>query len=286
MMRFLAAFAAAIVLLPAFGARAQAAPGIKVLATTTTLAALAEPVYGAKVATLVPVGASPEDYQPTPADIATLHDADVLIENGAGLESWLARTIANAGNAHLRIVVCTDGLPVRDENPHLWMDPAFARQYVAKIRDAFAAADPGGASGYRARAQAFDAQLVALQKRIQAKIETIPPANRAMIVFHNAWEYYNARFGLRTVGVIELSPGQEPSPAHLAQLIDAARAQHVRAIFAEPEYNPKLVQQVAHSANIPNVAMLFDDSLPPTAAEQGYVAMLDLDTDTIVKALK
>ena len=264
----------------------EGAPALKVLATTTTLAALAEPVFGAKVSTLVPIGASPEDYQPTPTDIATLHNADVLIENGAGLESWLARTIANAANPHLRIVVCTDGLTVVDANPHLWMNPAFARHYVAMIRDAFSAADSAHAPGYQARAQAFDARLVALEKRTQTKIDTIPRPNRAMIVFHNAWEYYNARFGLRTVGVIELSPGQEPSPIHLAQLVDAARAQHVRAIFAEPEYNPKLVQQVARSANIPNVAVLYDDSLPPSASEQGYIAMIDLDTDTIVKALR
>ncbi len=80
----------------------------------------------------MPVGVSPEDFQPSPDTIAALHDADVLVENGADLEGWLQPTIRNAGNPRLRIVVCADGLPVVDGNPHLWMDPELARAYVAQ----------------------------------------------------------------------------------------------------------------------------------------------------------
>jgi len=104
------------------------------------------------------------------------------------------------------------------------------------------------------KSAALDARLDALNARIAKQIATIPPANRNMIVFHNAWLYYNQRYGLRTLGAIEEVPGSEPSAGHLAQLIDAARAAHVRAIFAEPEYNAKLVNAVARSAGIPHVA--------------------------------
>ncbi len=106
---------------------------------------------------LVPVGVSPEDYQPSPQDIAKLRDADVLVENGAGLEGWLAGTVRNAGNPGLRVVVCADGLPVVAENPHLWIDPVLARAYVARVRDALVAADATHAGGYRAAARAYDA---------------------------------------------------------------------------------------------------------------------------------
>ncbi len=122
--------------------------------------------------------------------------------------------------------------------------------------------------------------------RIAAQIATIPPANRNMIVFHNAWLYYNRRFGLRTLGAIEEVPGSEPSAGHLAQLIDAARAAHVRAIFAEPEYNVKLVNAVARSAGIPHVAMLYDDSVGTSPQTRDYISMLETDTATIVTALK
>ena len=73
---------------------------------------------------------------------------------------------------------------------------------------------------------------------------------------------------------------------HIAQLVDAARAAHVRAIFAEPEYNAQLVYAVARSAGIPHVAVLYDDSVGTSPQTRDYVSMLDTDTATIVTALK
>lgn len=261
---------------------------LHVLATTTTLAALVEPVAGpdATVSSLLPIGASPETYQPSPADIVKVHDADVLVENGAGLEVWLNQTVQNAKNPALRILVCTDGLPVRNLNPHLWMDPVFAERYVAKIADVLSQAEPADAAAFHRRAAAYEAQLAALARRTQGKIDTLPPAQRTMIVYHNAWEYYDARFGLKTVGVIETSPGQEPSPHALGDLVRLARRYHVRAVFAEPEYNPRLAQALARSAGITTVVDLYDDSIGTDPRVATYVGMIDYDTDVIVRALR
>ncbi len=234
---------------------------------------------------LVPVGASPEDYEPTPGDIARLAQADVLFENGVGLESWLARTIDNAKNPHLRIVVLSDGLPKKDTNPHLWMDPVLARGYVRAIRDALSAADPAGRATFTRNAAAYDARLIRLQRDIAAKIATIPPPSRMMIVFHNAWQYYDDRFGLRTLGIVELSPGQEPNPQYIGHLVDVARANHVRAVFAEPEYSPKLVRALAESAGIKTVENLYDDSIGADPRVHDYESMLRYDTNVIVTAL-
>ncbi len=270
----------------ATAAPAAAAP-INVLTTITTFVSLAQAVGGARVrvTSLVPVGASPEDYQPTPSDIERLHAADVLFENGLGLEAWLARTIENAKNANLRIVVLSDGLPHIDSNPHLWMDPELARAYVRKMRDALAARDPAGREFYERNAALEDGKLVTLERYIRGRILTIPPSSRAMIVFHNAWQYYNDRFGIKTIGVIELSPGQEPNPKYVSDLIQLARANHVKAVFAEPEYSPKLVQALAESAGIKTVQDLYDDSIGNDPRVHDYDSMLRYDTETIVKAL-
>jgi ABC-type Zn uptake system ZnuABC Zn-binding protein ZnuA len=262
--------------------------GATLVATTSTLASLAVAVVGdpARVRSLVPVGASPEDYQPAPQDIEAIHDADVLVENGANLEGWLQSDLDNARNTKLAVVVCADGLPVRDNNPHLWMDPEFARVYVRKIRDALVTADPPHAAIYRRNAAAYDVQLVALVARTRRKIDTIPPAQRNMIIFHNAFLYYNARFGLRTVGIVEIHPGAEPSPQHIAEIVGTARANHVRAVFSEPEYSPKLVQALAQSAGITTIESLYDDSVGTDPNVDNYIGMIDYDTDTIVNALK
>ena len=269
------------------GSGRRAGP-IRIVATTSTLASLARGAAGADadVRSLVPVGTSPENYQPSPADIGALHDADVLVENGAGLEGWLAGTLRNASNPHLTVVVCADGLPVANGNPHLWMDPEHARTYVAKIADGLAAADAPRANGYRAAAKRYDEQLVGLIVRTRSKLAAIPPTRRVMIVFHDAFFYYAKRFGLTDVGAIEPTAGAEPNPAHIGEIVRLARTYGVPAIFAEHEFNPKLAQTIAQTAGGLKIAYLYDDSLGSTPGVDTYIGMMDTDTDTIVNALK
>lgn len=267
----------------------QASGGrIPVVTTFSTLNSFVEAVGGSRVSVqnLVPIGASPEDYQPAPQDIATLNAARVLFENGDGIEAWLQHTIANVSNPHLKIVIFTQGLPEKGVNPHMWMDPVLAKQYVLKVRDAFSEIDPQHRAYYARNAAAYNAKLDALRQWIAARIATIPPAHRTMIVFHNAWQYYDDRFGLRTIGVIELSPGQEPNPQYIAHLVDLARKNHVRAVFAEPEYSPKLVDALAKSAGIKTEEDLYDDSIGADPRVKNYIDMMRYDTNTIVKALR
>lgn len=261
---------------------------VPVLTTISTFDSLVEGVGAdhVSVRSLVPVGASPEEYEPTPQDAASLSQARLLVENGAGLETWLARTIANAGSHDLTIVVGSAGLPIVGDNPHVWMDPQNVKHYVFKIRDALIAIDPSHEADYRSNAQAYAARLDRLTRDIAAKIATIPPARRVMIVQHNAWQYYNDRFGIKTLGFIEVNPGQEPNPQQLAHLIDLAKQYHARAIFSEPEYSPKLAQQIASNANIAIVDNLYDDSIGTDPRVRDYISMLTYDTDVIVKALR
>lgn len=238
------------------------------------------------VQNLVPVGASPETYQPTPNDIATVSRAQMIVENGLGIEAWLGKTLDNAGNASAARVTLSDGLPHIGNNPHLWMDPVNARTYVDKIRVALSALDPQGAKMYARNAAAYDAKLDTLQRWITGQVATLPPSHRAMIIFHNAFDYYNRRFGIQTIGVIEPSPGQDPNPAYVASLVRTAREHDVRAVFAEPEYSPKLAQTLAKSAGIRIVSDLYDDSIGTDPRVSDYLSMLRYDTTTIVHALK
>jgi manganese/iron transport system substrate-binding protein len=183
---------------------------IDVVTTISTLNSFVEGVGGDKVrvTNIVPVGASPETYEPTPQDVATLSKAKVLVENGAGLETWLDRLLRNAASSHLVTVVGSDGLPVINDNPHLWMDPQYAKHYVLQIRDGLIAVDPADANTFRINAMHYNAALDALTAHIHSQIQSIPPSQRYMIVFHNAWEYYNNRFGITTLGFVERNPGQ------------------------------------------------------------------------------
>ena len=261
---------------------------VSVVTTISTFNSFVEAVGGSHVTvqSLVPVGGSPETYQPTPQNVATLAQANILVENGAGLEAWLDRTLRNAGSPNLRIVVGAEGLPVKNNNPHLWMDPQLAKKYVLKIRDALIVTDPLHGNEYRANAGRYIRQLNQLTKDIARDIDRVPPKQRVMIVFHNAWQYYNDRFGITTLGFIEPSPGQEPNPQSIANLVDLAKQHHVRAIFGEPEYSPKLAQQIARSAGISIVDNLYDDSVGSDPRVSNYILMLRYDTAEIVKAMQ
>lgn len=270
------------------GTSSSANGSIAVVTTISTFNSMVEAVGGnrVQVKSLVPVGASPETYQPTPQDVATLSQAALLVENGAGLETWLGKTIANVGSRSLRTVVCSNGLAVKDQNPHLWMDPVKGKHYVFAIRDALISIDPQHGEYYRNNARRYAASLDQLRASIARKIATIPPSHRYMIVFHNAWLYYNDRFGIESLGFIEANPGQDPNPQQVAQLIELARQHDVRAIFSEPEYSAKIAQQIAHNANIKVVDNLYDDSVGTDPRVATYIGMLNYDTDVIVRALR
>jgi manganese/iron transport system substrate-binding protein len=261
---------------------------IPVVTTFSTLNSFVEAVGGShvQVQNLVPIGASPETYQPTPQDVATLSGARLVVENGAGIEAWLQHTIQNAGSASSHVLVLSNGMPVVGNNPHLWMDPVYAREYVRKIHDALIAIDPKDKADYDRNTSAYLIQLLALQNYVAREIQTIPAQQRAMIIFHNAFDYYNRRFGIQTVGIIELSPGQDPNPEYIGHLVDLARAHHVRAVFSEPEYSPKLAETLAHSAGIHVVTNLYDDSIGEDPRVNNYVNMIRYDTGVIVQSLE
>ncbi|MFN2450644.1 MAG: metal ABC transporter substrate-binding protein [Candidatus Baltobacteraceae bacterium] len=261
---------------------------IQVVTTFSTLNSFVQGVGGryVTVRNLVPVGASPETYQPAPQDVATLSRAQLIVENGSRIEAWLQHTLQNAGNTSAPRIVLSDGLPHIGSNPHLWMDPVNAHVYVEKIRVALASLDPPHAREYAHNAEQYESQLTDLQRWISQRLAMLPAQHRTMIIFHNAFDYYNRRFGLQTIGVIELSPGQDPNPAYVGHLVELAHEHGVRAVFSEPEYSPKLAQTLARSAGIRIVSDLYDDSIGSDARVHDYVSMLRYDTQTIVQALK
>ncbi|MDQ6767987.1 MAG: metal ABC transporter substrate-binding protein [Candidatus Eremiobacteraeota bacterium] len=259
-----------------------------VVTTTSTFAALVRSVGDDTVTVhaLVPVGVSPETYEPTPQDITELGRAALIVENGAGLETWLDKLIKSAA-PNARVLVLSSVIPrAQAINPHYWLDPNYAELYVAEIAHALARIDPPNAARYRSNAAAELNRLSELDRWIRRQIATIPPNRRAMITFHDAWYYFDRRYGLRDVGAIEPSPGREPSAGELAALIATARANGVRAIFGEPEFSPKLAKQLADGAGITTVTSLYDDSLGTTPDLSTYEGMMRHDVDTIVQALR
>lgn len=261
---------------------------INVVVTFSTLGAIVDDVGGDRinVTSLVPVGAAPETYEPTPADLIALSHADVVFENGSGLEAWMDKLLRSAGGDKTPVALSGSTDPAHARNPHLWLDPLIASEYATTVAIVLQRADPSHAAAYRTQLTRTLSRYRALDRWIANQLSTIPPGQRAMICFHDAWYYFDKRYGIRDIGAIEPTPGQEPSAGAFAQLIAAAKANHVHAIFAEPQFSPKLARQLAEGAGITTVTDLYDDTLGPTPALSTYEGLMRYDVERIVEALR
>jgi len=265
---------------------------LRVVATTTVFADIVKQIGGdhVVVTSIVPAGAGPEDFEPGPDDARRLAEAQLIVSNGVGLDDFLDRLIDAAG-AHAEHVVLGDGVPTiavdGENNPHFWLDPTLvARYYVPAIRDALIRLRPDAAASITSSADDYAARLGELDKQAAAKLSTIPPHNRKLVSFHDAFPYFAKHYGFELIGVILENPGQEPSAADLAALIQKVKAAGVPAVFSEAQFDPKLARTLAQEAGIRSVVTtMYTDSLGPAPADS-YVGMMTSDVDQIVKALQ
>ena len=269
---------------------------IVVVTTTTVFADMVRKVGGPNVSvtSLVPKGGDVHTFEPKPADVQSVASARLLVMNGLGLDDWLQKTITNVAAAGTPVLKLGENLPgvallpgedPGTQNPHLWMDVKYGETYIDRIAAALKQADPTGSAGYDSRAAAYKTRLDTLDASVRARIATIPEANRKLVTFHDAFPYFAREYGITIVGVAVEAPGQDPSAAYTAQLIDAIRASGVKAIFSESQFPAKLVDQLAAETGTKVVADLYDDSVgdPPV---DSYEAVISWDVDQLVTALR
>jgi ABC-type Zn uptake system ZnuABC Zn-binding protein ZnuA len=211
---------------PGAGASSSGAIKLRVVATTTVFADIVHNIGGDQVAvtSIIPAGAGPEDYEPKPDDAKKLAGADLIVSNGVGLDDFLEKLITAAGEGNATRLVLGDGIPTinveGEDNPHFWLDPSLVTgHFIPAISAALAKLDPAGAATYQANATAYTAQVAAMDAANKAKIETIPPSNRKLVTFHDAFPYFAAHYGFVVFGVILANVGQEPSASELAALV-------------------------------------------------------------------
>ncbi len=127
-------------------------------------------------------------------------------------------------------------------DPHSWLDPMNGRIWLGEIATQLAALDPDNAETYRANATAAQAQLDEMIQTIST--EMMPLQDMNFIVFHDAYQYFENRFGLSAAGAISLGDATAPSPARIREIQDEIKAQNVTCVFSEPQFSAALVETV------------------------------------------
>ena len=130
-------------------------------------------------------------------------------------------------------------------DPHVWLDPVNAKALVHEIEEALVEADPANAASYEANAEALMTELDSLVAEIDA--ELAPVRDRGFIVFHDAYQYFESRFGLSAVGSITVSPEVLPGAERVRKLQDKVRDLGATCVFSEPQFEPKLVTTVTEN---------------------------------------
>lgn len=263
---------------------------LRVLATTSVLADLAQNVAGSRLAieSLIPAGIDPHAYQPAPRDAVRIENAQVLIVNGAGFEESLA-SILNAYEG--TVITAAQGLTSRSqpEDPHFWLDPTLAARYVENIRDGLITADPPGQETYTQNAAAYLQELQDLDQWIETQVQTIPPERRKLVTNHESFGYFADRYGFTVIGTVlpGSSTGAAPSAQVMAELIDTIREQQVPAIFLETGAQPTLAEQISAETGAAVVTDLHTHSMgEPGSTAATYIEMMRDNTNKLVAALR
>lgn len=128
-------------------------------------------------------------------------------------------------------------------DPHLWLDPQRVRQWLPALVAAFRTADPDHAAGYDQRAAELDQALIGLDADLRQTLSSVQGA--PYLVFHDAYQYLESRYGLTPVGALTIDPGQAPGARRMSELRQQIKATNARCLFAEPQYSPTLLQRLA-----------------------------------------
>ncbi|MFH1393841.1 MAG: zinc ABC transporter substrate-binding protein [Candidatus Micrarchaeota archaeon] len=241
---------------------------MKVVVTIMPQAEFVENVGGEKVDVIVmiPSGASPHTYEPTPSQLTEVAAAGLYFKVGSGVEfenAWMADI--EGVNPSMKIIDCSRGITLiemengHDEHegdaqgaeeqehahtgldPHIWNSPKNAIVMVQNIYEALVAEDPENAAYYKANADYYMARLDALDSSILATLEN--KTDGEFIVFHPAWGYFAHEYGLEQVAMEEA--GKEPTAQNLQRIIDEADEHGIKVIFASPQFSADSARTVA-----------------------------------------
>jgi len=196
---------------------------------------------------LVPVGVEPHDWEPTIKDVQEIQKSDLIIINGIGFENWVDNLAEN--NYQGIIIDTSDGILINNldqENtadPHIWLNPVYAKKQVQNIALAFSNHDPENGEFYHANAAQYSEKLDLLDSKIRTELSN---CNDDFIAFHDAFSYFAEEYNLNQYTIIPSSNSHgEVTAKTLENVISKARELNIKVIFSEESVNTKTSQIIA-----------------------------------------
>jgi len=277
---------------------------------------IAKDIEGIKVLNMAePKTGCLHDYQMTPADMKKVEKAEIMVINGAGLESFIEKVIKE--RPQLKIVEASKGLEmlegeghhhgsehdledIHEEdtehkehedhehdhsvNPHIWVSISGAIDEVKNIGEQLAVADPSNAQKYRSNTDEYVKRLEDQREKMYSALKTI--SNRNIVTFHEAFPYFAKEFDLNIIEVIETEEGSTPSAGELANKIRKIKESNVKALFTESQNLTSLVQTVSKEVGIKVYELDPIVTGPVEPQLDAYEKAMDENLKVLLEALK
>jgi zinc/manganese transport system substrate-binding protein len=272
-----------------------------IVVTYSILGSIVKDLVGdkANVTISIPNGLDPHEWEPSAKDIETINKADLVIENGLGLEGGMQKTLQVARNNGVKFFTASDyitvrhvgtgeGIPSGDPDqaigaadPHLWMDPLSLKSIVVALAPVLMT-DFG--LDVSSQAVTMENQLNAINTEVASTVATIPQENRKLVTGHESMGYFAQRYGFKLVGVIipSISSQAEVSAADLAVLKTAIIDNQVKAIFTELGTSPVVSKAIGDETGV-KVVELTTHALPDDGS---YFTFMRNIANVITNALK
>lgn len=199
----------------------------------------------------------------TAQDREMAETADVLFINGLGLDDGFAKNLLKTtANTRLKVIDVGGQIPHEllleadgcacckhedgdhdphhgDHDPHVWLGPDQAKRMVEVIRKELCARYPAHADTFNRNAESYKAKLVALKAEGQERLKATRKSERKVVTVHGSMNYFASAFDLTVAGVVQTTPGKEPTDMELKELIEACKKEKVRVIAAEPQFSTR-----------------------------------------------
>ena len=254
---------------------------------------------------IIPDGVDSHTFEPAPSDARTLAKADIFIMNGANLEGTSEEIAKSNLKDKSKIYKLADNTVSGDDeatgflydfsfpkaegnpNPHLWMNPLYAKKYAQITEGWLSENDAANAAYYKANLALFEAAIDRLDAAIKTATATVPEQNRRLLTYHDSWAYWARQYGWSVIGAIQPSDFAEPSAQDVASLIDEIKRLKVPAVFGSEVFPSPVTQQIARETGAKYVTELSDDAPPgdDDAPEHTYMGMLVFDMRTMMTSL-
>jgi zinc/manganese transport system substrate-binding protein len=291
-------------------ARAEPTRPLRVVSLHSVLTEIARTVGGpaVEVTGLVAPGVDPHTFDPTPRDLATALDADLVLATGLRLEGYLERLAAQPGargpllrvGEALPVILSVAATPPTDHDharelhahageadPHWWHSIDNVLFATDLVRAQFTRLRPTAAADFAVRAQTYQQRLFALKAWAAREVAQLAPARRHLVTTHDAFGYLARDWGFTVHAIGGLSTDTEPDPKHVAALAKLVRQLRLKAVFAEGSASPKLAQTLAAETGARIGGTLHADGLAPTGSgAETYEALMRHNLGTIVTALR